>query len=179
VPVLLNPFNFEEIKKIINLRIKFLTIKEENIVTPIIPYEEETLKILFKLYSGNLRGILRSLDCSISQTIKARPLKIDPQLLKLSLYKFAQNRFLAELNPTEIKVLNRILEKKETTNKLLSEYFKMKPQNISSALVKLRNVGAIRLSKIEGRSKYHVPSQEALWLLLVPSPNLEGQIKLI
>lgn len=169
VPIQLNPFDLEEIKKIINIRIEILS---EEGVTPLVPFEDEALSILFKLYSGNLRGILRSLDCSISQTIKSRPVKISSDILKFSLFNFAQGRFLKDLSPTDKKVLFRILEKKETTNKLLAEHFKILPQNISTSIGKLREVGAVRLSRSEGRSKYYVPSQEALWLLLTPSSEL-------
>ena len=78
-------------------------------------------------------------------------------------------------NTNTLKILKRILEKRETTNKLLAEHFKMLPQNISTALTTLREVGAIKLSREEGRAKYYVPSQESLWLLLEPSPDWEGQ----
>ncbi|MBI4044551.1 MAG: helix-turn-helix transcriptional regulator, partial [Candidatus Diapherotrites archaeon] len=151
-------------------------------INPIQPFQDETLTILFKLYSGNLRGILRSLECAVLEIVTSQPRTITPNMLKFSLFKFAQNRFLSKFtreNTNALKILKRILEKKETTNKLLSEHFKMKPQNVSSALTTLREVGAIRLSREEGRSKYYVPSQEALWLLLEPSPNWEGQTFLL
>jgi len=180
VPILLRPFKFDEIKLIINKRIKLLTINSS--ITPIIPHDDETLKLLFDLYEGNLRGILRGLDCAINDSVHSRPLRLTPAILKTSLFKYAQNRFLMSLGSKEdantIKILKRILEKGETTNKLLSEYFKMLPQNVSASLTKLREVGAIRLSREEGRSRYYVPSQEALWLLLRPTPDMEGQTML-
>ncbi len=176
VPITLVPFNVGEVKKIINTRLKLLRISPE--ITPIQPFQDETLDILFKLYSGNLRGILRSLECAVLETVKSQPRTITPNILKTSLFKFAKNRFLSNFtreNTNALKILNKILEKRETTNKFLSEHFKMKPQNVSTALGTLREVGAIKLSREEGRSRYYVPSQEALWLLLEPSPDWKGQ----
>lgn len=175
IPILLKSFNFEEINSIIALRIKIAT-KQKTI--PIVLFDTESLKILFKLYNGNLRGILRSLDCAVSEVVKSRPMKIYPPLLKSALYELAKNRFLKDLVGNDKKILLRILEKGETTNKLLSENFKIMPQNVSTSLTKLRDIGAIRLSRAEGRSRYYVPSQEAIWLLLEPKPDIEGQTQL-
>ena len=176
VPILLHPFKFDEIKQIINKRIKLLTINDQ--ISPIIPHDDDTLKILFDLYDGNLRGILRGLDCAINDCVHSRPIKLTPVILKTSLFKYAQNRFLMSLGSNEdantIKILKRILEKRETTNKLLSEHLKMLPQNVSASLTKLREAGAIRLSREEGRSRYYLPSQEALWLLLRPTSDTEA-----
>lgn len=178
VPILLLPLKFEEIEAIIQKRIRILAITD---TTPIIPYDNETLGILFTLYAGNLRGVLRSLDCAISETVTSRPIRITSMLLKVSLFKYAENRFLRAIGSKDantMKILRRILEKRETTNKLLAEHFDMLPQNVSTSLTKLREAGVIRLSREEGRSRYYVPSQEALWLLLRPTPEMAGQTTL-
>ncbi len=178
-PILLNSFNFSEIKQIIAKRIQLLRINPQ--VNPIIPFEDETLAILFRLYSGNLRGILRGLECAVNETSSARPVRISPNILKSALFKFAQNRFLSKFSREDsntIKILKRILEKKETTNKAIADHFKILPQNVSTSLTKLRDVGAVKLSREEGRSRYYVPSQEALWLLLEPTQEYEGQTKI-
>ncbi|MEK9179180.1 MAG: winged helix-turn-helix transcriptional regulator, partial [Patescibacteria group bacterium] len=171
VPIMLPPLSFGDIRQILSKRIKLLKAKPE--INPIIPFEEDSLDLLFKLYSGNLRGVLRSLDCAVSETVKSRPVILSADILKKSLFAYAQHNYLASLGPKEdaitIKILKRILEKRETTNKLLAEHFKLLPQNVSSSLTKLREAGIIKLSRAEGRSRYYVPSQEAMWLLLHPS----------
>ena len=178
VPILILPFKIDEVKQIINTRIKLLKVSSD--INPIYPFDDETLAILFKLYSGNLRGILRSLMCAVNETVTSKPRTITPNILKISLYRFAKNRFLSNFtrNTNALKILKRILDRKETTNKLLAEHFKMLPQNVSHALTTLREVGAIKLSREEGRSRYYVPSQEAMWLLLEPSEDWEGQTTL-
>ncbi len=178
-PILLNPFDFSEIKQIISKRIQLLKVNPQ--VNPITPFEDETLEILFELYAGNLRGILRGLECAVNETTSTRPIRINPNILKSTLYKFAQNRFLSKFSREDsntIKILKRILEKKETTNKAIADHFKILPQNVSTSLTKLRDVGAVKLSREEGRSKYYAPSQEALWLLLEPTPETEGQTRI-
>jgi len=175
VPILLTPFEISDIKQIIEKRMRILSVDG---LKPISPFDFESLEILFDLYSGNLRGILRSLDCAITQVVKSRPVRIDSDILKQSLYSFAVSRFMENLAENDLKVLTAILDKKEVTNKVLSEHLKILPQNISASLTKLRQAGAIRLSRSEGRSRYYVPSQEALWILLTPSVDIDGQTKL-
>jgi DNA-binding transcriptional ArsR family regulator len=175
VPVLISPFDMGQVKEIINRRISLLKIDK---VTPILPYDDESLSILFKLYRGNLRGILRSLDCAVSEIVASTPLRISPDRLKDALSKSARRRYLSHFpkeNSNTIKILMCILEKRETTPKILAEHFKMLPQNVSACLSELREVGAIRISREEGRSRYYVPSQEAFWLLFEPAEGLDGQ----
>ncbi len=178
VPIMLKPFDFNETKEVIDKRLDLLKIPQVN---PIKPFDDDALKILFELYSGNLRGTLRSLDCAINEAAQSRPIVITAPILKTTLFKFSKNRFLSRFpkeDSNTIKILKRILEKRETTNKLLAEHLKMLPQNVSASLTKLRETGTIRLSREEGRSRYYVPSQEALWLLLEPAPEWEGQTQL-
>ena len=97
--------------------------------------------------------------------------------MRAVLHKISNGRFLSGFTKEEgntIRILKQILEKRETTNKLLSGHFKMLPQNVSASLAMLRDIGAIKLSREEGRARYYVPSQEALWLLLEPSGNWEN-----
>lgn len=178
VSMMLKPFGIEEIKAIIEKRIELLSMPG---VKAIRPFDEEALKLLYKVYNGNLRGILRGLECAIIETVQSRPIMINSAIMKTKLFKFAKNKFLSGFTKEDgvtIKILMRILEKRETTNKQIAEHFKMQPQNVSTALTQLRGAGAIRLSREEGRSRYYIPTQEALWLLLEPVPNIEGQILL-
>lgn len=168
VPIIVEPFELKEIENIIGTRFALLKIEGVN---PVEPFDAESLKILFGLYQGNLRGILRSLDATITDVVTSRPVRLNSDILRRTLFKIARNRYISKFSKKDgnaIKILRRILEKRETTNKAISEHFKMKPQNVSSALTELREVGAIKLSREEGRSRYYVPSQEALWLLLEP-----------
>ncbi len=180
-PILLKPFSIGEVEIIIEKRIKILKISNIN---PIIPFDDESLNVLFKLYNGNLRGILKSLECSINEIVgeTSRAIKVNANLLKFSLHKFAQRRLLDSLggkeDTTTIRIFRRILEKRETTNKLLAEHFKMRPQNVSTSLTVLRESGQIKLSRTEGQSRYYVPSQDALWLLLEPTPDWNGQTQI-
>src|SRR3989338_669209 len=168
-PILLTALTPQEIKKILEKRVSLLRISSD--ITPINPVDDETLEILYDLYEGNLRGILRSLDCAINNIESATPTQINPMILKYTLYHFSNNRFVTNINATEKKVLNKILEKKETTNKNLCEAFGMLPQNVAPILTNLRDIGAIRLARTEAQKRFYSPSQEALWLKLNPTLN--------
>lgn len=164
-PIHLDAFSFEEVCQVLDRRVKELSIGGN--VIPESPYTKDTVALLYRLYSGNIRAIFRSLTAAITSVADSnKPVRLQPLLMARTLRKIAEERHLATLNQTEIKILNQIIIRKETTNKLVSEALKMKPQNVSNAITKLRTVNCIRLSRVEGRARYYVPAPEIKWLLL-------------
>lgn len=172
-PIYLQSFKLREIWAIINKRIRALSIAKVNSVNPV---TEEAVKLLFELYSGNIRSIFRSLSAAVTNSATARTIVFTEDMVKNSLSDQAKNRYLPHLNNSEKKILNRMLQTKEITNTKLAKYFQMKPQNISNILKKLKEVGCIRLSRISGREKFYVVSAPVKWLLLAPADINQKQI---
>ncbi|PIN82630.1 hypothetical protein COV61_05430 [Candidatus Micrarchaeota archaeon CG11_big_fil_rev_8_21_14_0_20_47_5] len=162
-PVHMESFSFQDICSILDKRIKELSIGGK--MTSEKPYSDEAIETLYKLYSGNVRAILKSLTTAITAlSVENKPIKLTPVPMGRALRRIAEERYVSKLNQTEIKVLRQIIIKKETTNKLISEALRMKPQNISNAITTLRQYNCIRLSRVEGRARYYVPSPEIRWL---------------
>lgn len=163
-PIHMEPFSLEEIRSILDKRVESLRISKE--ITVERPYTDETIAILYELFSGNVRAIFKSLTTALTALANDnKPVKLFPRNMAITLRKIATERYVSKLNQTEIKVLQQILIKKETTNKLISESLKLKPQNVSNCISNLRHYNCIRLSRSEGRARYYVPSPEIRWLL--------------
>lgn len=178
-PIILEPFTLEEIMAIIKKRIEVLTIKREGVeIKPLNPATSDAVSVLYDLYKGNVRDIMKSISTVVMEISKTQPIQINGHTIKRTLHGMAKERYLSQLNNTDLKILDIILRKGETTNKLISEKLKMQPQNVSNSLTNLKDALCIRLSRVEGRSRYYVPTPEASWLLLEPPPIEAGQREL-
>ena len=173
-PIHLKPFNLEEVCSLIDKRVELLQIsKEINILKP---YSKESIDTLYKLFSGNIRAIFKSLATAIiALSTNNRPIVLYPNNMGLALKEFAEDKYVSKLNQSEINVLIQIMKKGETTNKLISESLKQLPQNVSNAITELRKYGCIRLSRIEGRARYYVPAPEMRWLFFNVEPRAKNQ----
>lgn len=175
-PVFLEPFRIDEIRLIMEKRIEILSIKGEGIkIKPLNPVFPDAIKVLYDLYNGNVRDIMKGIATVITEIVTNKPIQINELILKRVLFKLAKEKFLSALNRTDLKVLNVIIMKGETTNKLISGKLKMQPQNVSNSITTLRERKAVRLSRVEGRARYYTTSAEAKWLLLQPNPIEQGQ----
>lgn len=163
-PILISPFGLEDITKILDKRVDQLKIG--SLFSYEKPYSPDAIQILYELFNGNIRAIFKSLTTAMIAVSTSGKLAVlhQPNLAK-TLRKIAEERYLNNLNSTDQRILAQILNKKETTNKLIAETLKLKPQNVSASITKLRENNAIRLSRVEGRARYYVPSPEIKWLL--------------
>jgi DNA-binding MarR family transcriptional regulator len=170
-PIHLEPFSYKEVCSVIDRRVEFLRIRN---ITVDKPFTNEAIEILYKLFSGNIRAIFKSLTTAITAlAVDNKPIIIYPRNMAIVLKKIAEDKYLSNLNQTEMKILEQIIKRKETTNKLISEALKLKPQNISNGITTLRNYNCIRLSRVEGRARYYVPAPEIRWLFFNVASNEE------
>lgn len=158
VPIL----EYEEVKNVIDIRLNELRLSDA--ITVIRPHSEDSLKLLYNLYQGNIRDILNSLSSSVDEknvvTLSAVRTK---QVLK----ERAISLFMSKISPTEQRVLLYVLEKGSVNNKEIAENLKKLPQNVSSYIFKLRDeLKAIKIDKMEGTKVYYKPTTEAIWLKL-------------
>ncbi|MBI4981310.1 AAA family ATPase [Candidatus Woesearchaeota archaeon] len=164
-PIEITELGFQEIKEILNRRIEHLSISEN----PEIPHTEEALKILFELYSGNIRHILRSLSaCVLYLAPSNNPTKIDEYLLKEILVKKVKEDYLNGLTAAEKDVLVKMLKYGgEITPTELSKITHKAVQNISSFyLARLKRKTAVEAVRKEGRNIYYSVRPEIKWWLL-------------
>jgi len=175
-PIHLDSFTLEEVCKVLDKRVKELAIGGKVISER--PYTDEAIEMLYRLYSGNIRAIFRSITTAITAlAIDSKPQILQSLSMARILRKIAEERYIAKLNQTEIKILKQIIAQKETTNKFISEALKLKPQNISNAISVLRQYNCIRLSRVEGRARYYVPSPEIRWLFFNISTDGQTSIQ--
>ena len=158
VPIL----DYEEVKNVIDIRLNELRLSEAN--TVIRPHSEDSLKLLYDLYQGNIRDILNSLSSSVNEK---NVVTLSAVMTKQVLKEKATSLFIEKMSPTELKVLLYVLEKGSVNNKEIAENLKKLPQNISSYIYKLRDeLKAIKVDKVEGTKIYYKPTTEAIWLKL-------------
>lgn len=158
VPIL----DYEEVKNVIDIRLNELRLSEAN--TVIRPHSEDSLKLLYDLYQGNIRDILNSLSSSVNEK---NVVTLSAVMTKQVLKEKATSLFIEKMSPTELKVLLYVLENGSVNNKEIAENLKKLPQNISSYIYKLRDeLKAIKVDKVEGTKIYYKPTTEAIWLKL-------------
>ena len=162
-PIILNNLKLEEIEAIIGRRVKYLTIKE---FTSGVPIGKGVIKALYELYDGNLRHILNSLSTAFCEITSEVPVELTVSILKNSLKKVAEKRWLNQLTKLEKEALYAILQTDGVTNAVLSKKLKKQPQNISKITNKLIDLCAIRIKKKIGREKFFAAEPSTKWLLL-------------
>lgn len=171
-PIRIEPFTYKDVCNIINIRVENLRISKG--MTYQKPFSDEAIAVLHQLFLGNIRAIFKSLTTAITAlATDSKPIIIYPTNMANTLKRIAEEKYLSRLNQTEMRILNQIIKKKETTNKLISEALKMRPQNVSNAITQLRNYNCIRLSHYDGRIRYYVPAPEIRWLFF--SRSVAGQ----
>ena len=153
--------SYQNVKNIIEKRISLLRLTEK--IPVIRPHSEESLRILYELYDGNIRDILNSLSSSVDENTAIESSVIRTKEI---LIEKANKMFIEMISPTELKILNHIVYASPITNTELAKKFGKPPQNISKYLKKLRDIKAIKIHSIEGRQIFYRASPEALWLKL-------------
>jgi Cdc6-like AAA superfamily ATPase len=153
--------SYDEVKEIIETRMKALRINEK--LDVIYPHSEDSLKLVYNLFEGNIRDILNSLSYSVDER---NVVTLSATKTKISLIEKAKNMFLTKISPMEQEVLYAIIDAGSITNAELSDKLKKLRQNISPCLTKLKEVKAIKVDKTEGQKIFYKPETEAVWLKL-------------
>ncbi|MBI5398693.1 AAA family ATPase [Candidatus Woesearchaeota archaeon] len=162
-PIILESLSFEETLQILEKRVETLKIPG---LTHVTPYTVDAVKLLYDLYNGNIRYILNSLSTAIRELSTERPIILDNEIISNILSKVAEDRWLSKLSHWEKEILGSMLNKKEMSNKELSQKLHKKPQNISKALKKLQEISSIYLNRTEGTSKLYAVHPSVKWFLL-------------
>ena len=153
--------SYENVKNIIDKRISLLKLNDK--IQVMRPHSEDSLRILYDLYSGNIRDILNSLSSSVDENNIGTASVVRTKEI---LVQKAKERFTDKISPTELKILNYIVSVGTITNAELAKKFDKPPQNISKYLKKLSEVRAIKVHSVEGRQIFYKASAEAMWLKL-------------
>lgn len=165
-PLEVPELSFEDVKKILDERIKYLNLSN---VTLTIPHTDESLKLLFNIHKGNLRDTLNSLSACVMELAKTNnPIQIDETLLRKTLVEKIERDYLSGLTEVEQEILQKMLEYgKSITPTELALLTKKKSQNITSKyLPKLQTKTAIEFAGQEGRKKFFRVSPNINWLRL-------------
>ncbi len=162
-PILLNELTFEEIDLIITTRLEKLQILHLKYVTP---FTKDALRVLFDLYSGNIRNILNSLQTAVVEATKERAVKLDKNSIAIILKEIVKKRYLGELQPKPKELLMEAVKYNEITNKRLSELTQIQRSNVSTYTKLLESRGCIYVRRKDGKDKYWSVEPKIKWLLL-------------
>jgi len=164
--IILGLLNEDEINEIIEKRLDALKISGLNMIKP---YDKSALKMLHKLYGGNIREILNSLSTAVMEGIKENPIILDGKIVGIILKKTVEKRYLEKLSDVPKKVLMYALRKMEFTNSEVSVSIGIKPQNVSKYINLLSNKGCIYLRRVEGQRHFYAVNPQLKWFLLEKS----------
>jgi GTPase SAR1 family protein len=169
-PVILRDLTLDEIKQIIRIRIEYLRISKE--LKFIVPFDDDTLAVLYELYSGNIRSILNSLDTAITFATDERPIVLDKFSLANILKQVVEKTYLSQLQPKPREVLMVAVKYQEITNRQLNDLTKMARSNISTYTSILERNGCMYVRRKDGKDKYWSVEPKIKWLLLEsPDPH--------
>ena len=163
-PILLNELSFEDIKKILEIRIRRLRMSDS--LNYSVPYNEGVLKTLYELYGGNIRNILNSLSTAVTEITNERPITLTHNLLAATLKTIVEKRYLQGLPKRAKDVLMEAVKFQEITNRNLSRNTKIARSNISTYLSQLEVHGCIYLRRKDGKDKYWSVDPKIKWMLL-------------
>jgi DNA-binding transcriptional regulator GbsR (MarR family) len=163
-PFHIETLNFSEVKEIIKNRFEGLRIsKEYNIIYP---YNEDCLKTIYNLMSGNIRDILNTLSTAVFYATNETPIVLDVNKLTRVLKEILEKRYLNNLTPKVKEVLNEIIKHEEVTNKTLSSKLNIPRSNISTYIKDLEDAGCVYLRRKNGKDKFWKADPKIKWSLL-------------
>lgn len=168
--VLIENFSFDEIKKVIQIRLKYMRISDD--LNYIVPYREDALKALYELFEGNIRNVLNSLSTAVIEVTTEKPITLDENILSRTLRQVVEKRYLAGLQPRAKTVLLEAVKHKEVTNRHLSRQTSIARSNVSTYLKQLQDKGCIYLRRKDGKDKFwSVDPRIQWWTLKVKAPK--------
>ena len=164
--ITIKELTLNEIKEVIDLRLKRLGIEDLNITKP---YEDAALRLLYELYGGNIRNILNSLGAAVLQATDQLPIRLSADELSIILKTIAERKLKQSgLQPKALEILKRILEREEVTNKNLAELVHTSRSNVSIYIRDLHDAGFVFLKRRKGKDKYWSADPRLKWMLLEP-----------
>ncbi|MCL5106077.1 MAG: ArsR family transcriptional regulator [Candidatus Marsarchaeota archaeon] len=169
----LETLSYEEVLEILRKRMNDLSISSKlKIITP---FDDSAIKELYKLYEGNLRSILTSLESAVIASFKNVPFILDKNDLATILNKELKSTYLKHINETPLKVIHNMVLYKEITNKSIAENLKMSPSNISNYLHTLEENGCVVVRRKNGKDKFWSVEPKLKWLLLKEDEEAKKQ----
>lgn len=174
----LGSLRFDEVLQILKRRYDVFKIENRSVSPPV---NDDAVEIIYKLYEGNIRHMFYSLDKAVvnyERILTPRLLsQIGVREINRILYSLASERIKERIEPRAIKILEYMIEtNKEITNIELTKHFKIKNQNTSKYLKKLKDNNLVTSIDYGGREVYYKIVEEAKWLLLPPESGKQKSI---
>ena len=166
LPITLETFSKKDIESIIKKRLDALKIKDLKLISPC---DDSAISVLHELYSGNIRSILNSLATAIVNTVKESAVILNGNTVKEILNGIAKKEFSNKVGGNEAKVLMEMVNHEEITNSELATILKMKGQNISKYINRLKEINCIYLRRTDGTHRFYSVRSPVKWILLKPS----------
>ncbi|MBI2580795.1 hypothetical protein HYV85_03205 [Candidatus Woesearchaeota archaeon] len=163
-PIHIDEMTLPEVKSIIKKRFEALRISDK--LNYIIPFKDECLAALFKLYGGNIRNILNSLSPAALEVTSEKPVILDISSLSKTLKRILGERYLSKLTKKEKEMLLVMVKYEEVTNKELAESTRVARPNVSTYVAKLQKAGCAYLRRKEGKDKFWSVDPRVKWMLL-------------
>ena len=164
-PIILNPVSENDVWEIIGKRLELLRIQD---LKTIEPCTKGALKVLYRLFNGNIRTIFNSLTTAVLHSTTSMPRVLDETSLKASLRNVAETVYARDMKASDRRIISVFLKHEEVTNKIIAKETGMRPQNVSTYLKRLLHRGCITVSRSAGRKKYYQPKEWVKWLKLNP-----------
>jgi DNA-binding transcriptional ArsR family regulator len=173
----LDPLKDSQVLEILGKRYDIFKIENRRVVAPV---NDLAVKEIYKLYDGNVRHIFYSLDKAVvnSERILSEDAhQLGPEEVNRILNQLALERIKERIEPRAIKVLQYMIDKKqEVTNIEITKHFKLKTQNTSKYLKKLKDNNLITSIDYGGREVYYKIVEESKWLLLKTTSGTQKNI---
>ncbi|MFH1065312.1 MAG: MarR family transcriptional regulator [Nanoarchaeota archaeon] len=139
--ILLNNLTNEKVLEVLSKRCEALKLTDGRYIAP---YQDSTVRELYKMLNGNIRLMFKILDDSTLAFQKRAPCEITLKEIKIYSREEAQKR-LHDLNDNEKKILVALVDKKTLNHGELSEITRIAPQNLSKYVRDLIKQGLITL----------------------------------
>ncbi len=153
-----------EISEILNKRLYSLKIGDD--IDLIIPYTSDVIDELYRIFDGNIRDVLNSLNSAIVELTYERPIILDMNKLVSTLNIILEKTFFKSITQRGKDVLMEVVKRKEITNKSISDNLHIPSQNVSKYLKDLKSKGCIRVRRKDSMNKFWCANPQLKWILL-------------
>ena len=137
--LLLNNLTDRQVLEVLSKRCESLKLADGRYIAP---YQESTVKELYRMLNGNIRLMFKILDDAALAFPKNAPCAITLKEIKIYSKEEAQ-KSLFNLNDNEKKILVALADKKALNHGDLAEITKIAPQNLSKYAKDLINRGLV------------------------------------
>ncbi len=155
----INPLSLAEVRKLIDKRMKYCSIKNAKISAPI---DFEVISYLYEMANGRLRyifGICTRLLALVSN--EALINNIDLKFAKPIIARLAEERIVQRrISPLSLLILRNIVQSGQATTGDLTKKLNKKQTSISRGISELTDTRLVRKRKA-GRTNIYIPSLDA------------------